>query len=44
VKVPRAQAPQSINLLKHNESKCVGLLIMFVKPLIEKLSFTLFGN
>jgi hypothetical protein len=26
------------------ESKCVGLLIMFVKPLIEKISFTLFGN
>jgi hypothetical protein len=26
------------------ESKCVGLLIMFVKPLIEKISLTLFGN
>jgi hypothetical protein len=28
------------------ESKCVGLLIMFVKPLIEKIhvSFTLFGK
>jgi hypothetical protein len=26
------------------ESKCVGLLIMFVKPLIEQISFTLFGN
>jgi hypothetical protein len=26
------------------ESKCVGLLIMFVKPLIEKISFTLFKS
>jgi hypothetical protein len=26
------------------ESKSVGLLIMFVKPLIKKISFTLFGK
>jgi hypothetical protein len=35
---------ENSRIIPVRESKCVGLSIMFVKPLIEKISFTLFGK